>query len=427
MSVLHIEPFSGASGDMFLGALASLANAYDDLIDLPGRLHLPDGRIEVREVNKNGIVCRQVRVIDLGGGSDHSHEHGHARSHEHDHDSHGHGHSHDHTHDHGDEPHHHHHGANRHLSDIAELINGAHIEEGAKTIAREIFQLIGAAESRVHDIPIEKIHFHEISGVDSIIDIVGAAVLLHRLKVTRTYCDPICVGFGMVKTQHGLLPVPAPATAELLMGMPSFKGDEAGERLTPTGAAIIRWLNPDFNPPTLATRSVAYGPGEKNFAGANVLRISLVDTRDQENRFHVIETNIDDSSPEYLGGAFQSDLQKAGATDFSITPATMKKGRSGLTLSVLVQSDHLEAVSDFILENTSTIGVRTFPVARRILERRKVSIETEHGVVEAKEVTTPSGRPRLKIEHDDLWAFSRKAGLSAAEAAETLKSLYSRR
>lgn len=414
MSVLHIEPFSGASGDMFLGALASLANAHDDLIDLPGRLHLPDGRIEVREVNKNGIVCQQVRVIDLGEEPDHSH------SHEHDHDSHDHGHS----HDHGDKSHHHHHGANRHLSDIVELINDAHIEDGAKKIAREIFQLIGEAESRVHDIPIEKIHFHEISGVDSIIDIVGAAVLLDRLKVTKTYCDPICVGFGMVKTQHGLLPVPAPATAELLKGMPTFKGDEAGERLTPTGAAIIRWLNPDFTSPTLTTRSVAYGPGEKNFTGANVLRISLVNTPDQESQFHVIETNIDDSSPEYLGGAFQSDLLRAGATDFSITSATMKKGRSGLTLSVLVQSDHLEAVSDFILENTSTIGVRTYPVARRILERRIVSIETEHGVVEAKEVTTPSGRSRLKIEHDDLWAFSRKAGLSAAEAAETLKSLY---
>ncbi len=414
MSELYIEPFSGASGDMFLGALASLADAHDDLIDLPGRLHLPDGRVEVREVNKNGIVCRQVRVIDLAElpDRDQVHEHGHAHSHDH---------------DHGDEPHHHHHGTNRHLSDIVELINGAHIEEGAKRIARGIFQLIGEAESRVHDIPIEKIHFHEISGVDSIIDIVGTAVLLDRLEVSRTYCDPICIGSGMVKTQHGLLPVPAPATAELLMGMPTFKGDEAGERLTPTGAAIIRWLNPDFNPPTLTTRSVAYGPGEKNFVGTNVLRISLVDTPDQESPFHVIETNIDDSSPEYLGGAFQSDLLKVGATDFTITSATMKKGRSGLTLSVLVQSDHLEAVSDFILENTSTIGIRTYPVARRILERRKVSIETEHGAVEAKEVTTPSGRPRLKIEHDDLWAFSRKAGLSAAEAAETLKNLYSRR
>lgn len=422
MSVLYIEPFSGASGDMFLGALASLADAHDDLIDLPDRLHLPDGKIEIREVNKNGIVCQQVRVIDLGEQSGHSHRDEHGPTHSH---KHGHGHSHGHAHDHGDEAHHH--GANRHLSDIVELINGAHIEDGAKKIARGIFQLIGEAESRVHDIPIEKIHFHEISGVDSIIDIVGTAVLLDRLKVTNTYCDPICVGFGTVKTQHGLLPVPAPATAQLLTGMPTFKGDEKGERITPTGAAILRWLNPDFKQPTLVTGSVAYGPGEKDFTGANVLRISLVNTREKESQFHVIETNIDDSSPEYLGGSFQTDLLAAGATDFSITSTTMKKGRAGLTLSVLVESGRLEAVADFVLENTTTIGVRTYPVSRRILERRKVTIETEHGAVEAKEVTTPSGRTRLKIEHDDLWEFSRKAGVSPTEAAETLKRHYSSR
>jgi uncharacterized protein (TIGR00299 family) protein len=422
MSVLYIEPFSGASGDMFLGALASLADAHEDLIDLPDQLHLPDGKIEVRDVNKNGIACRQVRVIDLGEPSGHNQrdEQDQAHSHEHDHD-------HEHSHDHGEGHYHHHDGARRHLSDIIELINDARIEEGAKKIARGIFQLIGEAESQVHAIPIEKIHFHEISGVDSIIDIVGTAVLLDRLNVTKTYCDPICTGFGTVKTQHGLLPVPAPATAELLTGMPTFKGDEKGERLTPTGAAIVRWLDPDFNLPVLVTLSVAYGPGEKDFVGANVLRVSLVDEEIQEGRFFVIETNIDDSSPEYLGGAFQSELLAAGATDFSITSATMKKGRSGLTFSVLVDADRLETVSDFILENTTTIGVRTYPVARRILERRKVTIETEHGAVQAKEVTTPSGRPRLKIEHDDLWAFSRKAGLSAAEAAETLKRLYSSR
>ncbi|RKX33070.1 MAG: nickel pincer cofactor biosynthesis protein LarC [Verrucomicrobia bacterium] len=403
MSILHIEPFSGASGDMFLGALASLAGAHDDLINLPARLHLPDGRIEVREVNRNGIVCRQVRVIDLGEDPDRSHGHDHA-----------------HSHDHG----HHHHRVNRHLSDIVELIDGAHIEEGAKTIAREIFQLIGEAESRVHNIPIEKIHFHEISGVDSIIDIVGTAVLLDRLSVTRTYCDPICTGFGRVKTQHGLLPVPAPATAELLKGLVTFKGDEEGERLTPTGAAIIRWLNPDFNPPALVPRSVAYGPGEKVFIEANVLRVSLVDEQTVEDQFFVIETNIDDSSPEYLGSAFQSDLLATGAIDFSITSATMKKGRTGLTLSVLVERKQLEVVSNYILETTTTIGVRFYPVARRILERRKVTIDTGHGAVEAKEVTTPSGRRRLKIEHDDLWAYGRKAGLSPAEAATALQNRH---
>lgn len=424
MSSLYIEPFSGASGDMFLGALAALTDAHDDLVGLPAQLHLPDGKVEIKEVNKNGIVCRQVRVIDLGSpdAGQEAHEHGPGF-----HPVHEHGHGHTQGLSHVHVPGHHHHGENRHLSDILELIDQAHIEDGAKRIAREIFQLIGEAESNVHDIPIEKIHFHEISGVDSIIDIVGAAVLLDRLKVSKTWCDPICTGFGTVKTQHGLLPVPAPATAELLKDLPVFKGDEKGERITPTGAAIIRWLNPDFNPPALTTRTIAYGPGEKNFVGANVLRISLVDSPEEETLFHVVETNIDDSSPEYLGSAFQTDLLAAGATDFSLSPVTMKKGRSGVLLSVLVESGHLEAVSDFVLEHTTTIGVRTWPVSRRILERRKVIIETDHGPIEAKEVTTPSGRTRLKIEHDDLWTFSRKAGLSAAEAEETLKRLHAKK
>jgi len=404
MSTLYLEPFSGASGDMFLSALASLADAHEELLNLPGRLHLPDGKIEIREVEKNGIACRQVKVIDLGAASDYDHRHEHDHPHSHDH-----GHSHD-----------HHHGANRHLSDILSLIDGAHIEAGAKTVAKEIFQLIGEAESRVHDIPIEKIHFHEISGVDSIIDIVGAAVLLDRLKVTKTWCDPICVGHGKVKTQHGLLPVPAPATAELLTGLPTYKGDEAGERLTPTGAAIIRWLNPDFNPPALTIRRIAYGPGEKDFVEANVLRVSLVDDDAANDAMTVVKTNIDDSSPEYLGAAFQADLLAAGATDFTLTPATMKKGRSGLVLSVLVETDKAESVSDFILEHTTSIGVRTYPVQRRILTRQKVVIETEHGSVTAKQVTTPSGRTRVKIEYNDLLAYSRKAGLSLAEAASAL-------
>ena len=152
-----------------------------------------------------------------------------------------------------------------------------------------------------------------------------------------------------------------------------------------------------------------------------MLRVSLVEEAGNAEEMFVLETNIDDSSPEYLGEAFQSELLATGAADFSISPVTMKKGRSGILLSVLVDRAHLEAVSDFILENTTTIGVRSHPVSRRILERRPVTIDTDHGPIDAKEVTTPSGRTRLKVEHDALWAFSRKAGLSAAEASDTLR------
>lgn len=386
MNTLYVEPFSGIAGDMLLSALCGLDDAYEDIQNLPDQLHLPDGKIEINELEKNGIVCKHVQVIDLN--PDGTHPHSHDDDHSHDHD---HGHSHNHGH-------------GRHLSDILHLIDHGHITQGAKDIAKEVFQLIGEAESSVHDIPIETIHFHEISGVDSIIDIVGCAVLLDRLQIEKTYADPICTGFGMVKTQHGLLPVPAPATALLLEGLPSFKGDEEGERVTPTGAAILRYLKPDFSPPVLKVSKVAYGPGQKDFIGANAVRVSLVIPVDSgaKQSLCVIETNLDDCSPELLGEGFQDGLLKEGAVDFTFTPVTMKKGRPGLKLSALANEVKREAVCDYILENTTTIGVRYYSVERKELEREQVSLETKYGPIKAKRVITPSGKTRLKAEQDEL-------------------------
>lgn len=413
MKTLYVEPFSGLSGDMFLGALAGLTDSYDDLVDLPSKMHLPDGKIEITEVNKNGIVCQHVKVIDLNEGTD-------IHSHTHDKHHHSHGHSeHSHSHDHGG--HDHHHGAHRHLSDILHLIDHAHISDGAKTIAREIFQLIGQAEATIHDIPIEKIHFHEISGVDSLLDIVGCAVLLDKLQVFKTYSDPICTGHGMVKTQHGLLPIPAPATAELLKGLPVFKGDEEGERVTPTGAAILRFLKPDFSPPAMTPGKIAYGPGQKDFIGPNVLRLSLIETETTTNdELHVVETQLDDCPGELLGQHFQKGILNSGATDFTLSAVTMKKGRPGFLLSCLAPIDHLDDVCDFILEQTPAIGVRHFPISRKILSREKIILKGEHGEVSAKKVTTPSGKTRIKAEFEDLQKLSISTGLPIAQ----LKSEY---
>ena len=264
MSILYIEPFSGLSGDMFLGALCGLTDAYEEITSLPEALQLKDGKIEIKEVNKNGIVCKHVKVIDLS-----THEHSHDHNHDHDHH-----HGHEHEHHHKQEHHHHH--SHRHLSEINKLIEAGNISEGAKAIAKEVFLIIGRSEARIHNIPLEKIHFHEVSGVDSILDIVGSAVVLDKLKVSQTFSKPICVGSGMVKTQHGLLPVPAPATADILQGFPTYTGDEAGEKVTPTGAAILKYLNPSFEVPILTSQKIAYGPGTKDFVYPNVLRLSLV-------------------------------------------------------------------------------------------------------------------------------------------------------
>lgn len=410
MTTLYIEPFSGLSGDMLLSALCGLTDAYEEITSLPEKLHLTDGKVEVREVNKNGIVCKHVKIIDLSEDQAHDHHHHHHHSHDHDHD-------------------HHHHHAHRHLKDILNIIQKGHISEGAKQIARDIFTIIGRSEAKIHNIPLEKIHFHEVSGVDSILDIVGCAVLLDRLQVQKTFSDPVCTGYGMVKTQHGMLPVPAPATADILRGLPTYKGNEAGEKATPTGAAILRYLNPDFQPSVLQTEKIAYGPGEKDFQNPNVVRVSLVrpvEKSKRQNQMYVIETNIDDTSSEHLGADFQADLLQSGATDFFFTPVQMKKGRPGLQLSVLTQWGQLKQTSEFILENTSTIGLRYYPVSRDILDRQAYEVETPYGNIQVKEVTKPSGRKSRKIEYESLRKLSTQNDIPVPQLEQELYAILNK-
>ncbi|MEN8189448.1 MAG: LarC family nickel insertion protein [Thermodesulfobacteriota bacterium] len=232
---LYVEPFSGLSGDMFLGALAELADGYDDLFSLPQALNLPEAEIHVTPVSKCGIAAKHVKIIDNEKRSLH-----------------------------------------RHLSDILEIIEKGSISDTSKLIAKEIFSILAEAESRVHNIPMERIHFHELSAVDSIMDIVGNALLIDKLGISKTYSTSVCSGFGFVNTQHGKLPVPAPATMNILEGIPIYRGEEQGERVTPTGAAILKYLNPVFDIPTIRVMKTVYGAGEKDFKEPNVLRVSEI-------------------------------------------------------------------------------------------------------------------------------------------------------
>ncbi|MBU2996796.1 nickel pincer cofactor biosynthesis protein LarC [Cellulophaga baltica] len=419
MNSIYIEPFSGLSGNMFLSAFCELLGDFDILTDLPKKLHLPDGKIEVKLVDKNGINCKYVEVIDLNIGKeasehDHNHTHDHGHSHTHSHDD-GHSHAHSHSHDH-------HHGVHRHLSDIKKIIDRAHISDNAKKIAHEIFLLIGKAESKIHDMPLETIHFHEISGVDSIIDIVGSAVLIDKLKISKVYSSPICTGYGIVKTQHGMLPVPAPATAELLQGMPLYAGTEEGEKITPTGAAILRYLNPDFTNRGYMPLKTAYGPGKKDFVNANVVRISLLKVAVEKNKesYLQLEASIDDMSPEYLGTDFQDGLLASGALDFSITQQLMKKGRFAFLLSIILPLDNLENVSNYIFDNTSTIGVRYYPIDRIELPRVQKKTASALGEIQVKEVTTPTNKIKIKPEFDDVKRLSLETNTSPFQVINKL-------
>lgn len=364
--ILKIEAFSGASGDMFLGGLAGLLNAYDELAMLPKILNFAkEAEIIITDVKKNGIVCKHVKVNDL------VHEHHH-----------------------------------RHLTDIIKIINASDLTDSAKKIAIEIFQIIGKAEAEVHGIPIEKIHFHEVGAVDSIIDICGAAYLLDKLKIDETYLTTLVTGKGFVKTAHGLLPVPCPATKLITEGLPYILGDEEGEKLTPTGAAIIKYLNPKFEQIPMKDTATAYGVGKKEFKMPNLLRLSICESEDNsENEMFVIEANIDDANSEFIGSEFQEKLLEVGAVDFYITQIIMKKGRPGVLLSILCKENKINDISDFMFSFTSTIGLRYFKVGKKMLKREIKEVETEYGKFRIKITTMPDGTRKVKPESSDLLQY----------------------
>ncbi len=388
MSLLKVEAFSGLSGDMFLGALAELTNAYDELLLLPEKLGLDNVIVKFSEVEKAGIACRHIKILDKNKYKDHAHSH-----------SLSHGHSH-----------------HRHLKDIEKIIDGGELTENAKSIAKKIFFLLGTAEAKVHGVDINKIHFHEVGAIDSILDIVGTAFLLDKLDIEQAISTSICTGHGFVMMDHGRMPIPAPATKELLMGIPTYAGEEQGEMTTPTGAAILKFLNPSFSIPVLVEKKIGHGPGEKDFSHPNVLRLSLCEKAGaNEEEIFMVETNIDDMSSELLGIDFQDKLTMAGALDFYFTQIIMKKGRPGVLISVFVYAKRLQKVKNILLENTTTIGVRSYPVSRQTLERTSKSIQTSLGEVEVKEVNLPSGNKRTTLEYESCIKIAKQTNRPIVE------------
>lgn len=417
MNTLKIEPFSGLSGDMFLGALTHLADAYGELNLLPEKLGLKNVFVKITNVQKAGIACKHIKIIDNNVYDDpsserlnkHIHPEGHDRLHkvpEEQKNFQNFSISHKHTH-----KHHH-----RHLKDIYKLIDNAALSENTKNIAKDIFLLLGQAESKIHGVDINSIHFHEVGAVDSILDIVGSAYLIDKLKIIKSYSNEVCTGFGFAMTEHGKLPIPCPATKELLLGFPTFSGTEKGEMTTPTGAAILKYLNPVFELPSLTETKVGYGPGEKDFIHPNVLRLSLCKSSENElESIYIIETNIDDMSGEIIGHDFQKRLFEIGALDFYITQVLMKKGRPGFLITILAKPEVVDQISDFILENTTSIGLRFHPVKRKILNRKIRNIETSLGCVVVKEVILPSGKSRMVPEYESCLVLAKEKKLTVTQ------------
>jgi pyridinium-3,5-bisthiocarboxylic acid mononucleotide nickel chelatase len=401
MRIAYLECFAGIAGDMFLGALIDAGVPAEVLVDATSALEL-GASLKIETVDRSGISCTRVQVMegespaeethtahnhehDHAHMADHSHDHSHAADHSHEHE-HKHDHEHQHTHE-QEHTHEHKHVHGRSLSVIRELIQAAPLAEAVKSRAIRTFRLLGASEAKIHNVNVEAIHFHEVGAVDAIVDIVAACAGIEYLKVDAWYCSPLNVGGGMVECAHGTFPVPAPATADLLRGYPTYSAHVQKELVTPTGAALVRALDPVIGrQPAMRVEKIGYGAGSRNPKGfPNALRISIGESvaETKAETVTVLETALDDLSPQVLACVAESALAE-GALDVMLTPVIMKKGRPGTLLTVLCSEAKRPALERLILRETSTLGMRIRQDQRSCLERHHLAVQTPYGEIRVK-------------------------------------------
>jgi uncharacterized protein (TIGR00299 family) protein len=392
MRIAYLDCFSGISGDMFLAALIDAGVSPKIFEDTVAALNI-GATLEISKVNRSGITATKVDVI-VNGEKDPSRE-GRTRVS----DPHEHGHPHDHHHhDHHHEPHSHDHG--RSLTEIRELIRHSKISAHAKSTAISIFEKLGAAESKIHNVPIDKIHFHEVGAVDALVDIICAAVGAEALAVDEFISSPLNLGGGTVTCAHGTFPVPAPATVELLKGVPVHSSGIQAELVTPTGAAIVATLATRFSQfPEMKIEKTGYGAGTYVFPGlANVLRITIGDagkwgagvlaregsgSESSQDTITVLEANLDDLNPQVFGYVMDR-LLEAGALDVFATPIQMKKSRPGSLLTILAKPEDAAKLTEIVFAETTTLGVRRREEQRQILARKWTTVPTRFGDVRIK-------------------------------------------
>ena len=366
MKICYLDAFSGISGDMTVGALMDAgadARAVMQALESLGT----GAQFKIEKTRRGGIAASKFHVTG-----------GHAAGH-------------------------------RHLKSILELIDGAALPTAVKQSSSAVFQRLGEAEAKVHDIALEKVHFHEVGAVDSICDIVGACAALDLLGVDEVHSSAVNVGSGTVQTEHGLLPVPAPATAELLAGKPIYARGPSLELTTPTGAALAVTLAAEFGPlPPMRISAAGYGAGDRDFAEhANVLRALIGEASGaaEAASVAVLEANIDDSSPQVLGYAMER-LLAAGALDVTLESVLMKKNRAGTLMRVIARPEDRETLAQLMFSETSTLGLRIYAAERRVQARRLLEVETPHGKVRIKVAENGSFAP----EYEDCRKLARASG-----------------
>jgi uncharacterized protein (TIGR00299 family) protein len=388
MSKIYVEPFSGISGNMFMGALFDLGASFPKVKEELTKLNIGQYELIYEKVDKCGIRATHFDVKLTGEGtatfSDDHHEDRH-EEHHHDHD---HEHEHEHHHEHDHEHEHEHHHEHRNLADILGIINSSGLSETIKEKASLVFMELGKAEAKVHGKSLDEIHFHEVGAVDTIIDIVGSLLALEDLGIDKVYVGRMQTGRGFVHCAHGLMPIPAPATAELLKTLPNYQGEIDKELVTPTGAALMFALaKPTINrPENFNADAVGYGAGTWDLLIPNVLRVYLDKSENalaSETDLVVGECNLDDITGEVCGYTAEK-LMTQGALDAWYTPIYMKKCRPAYKLSVLCQKSMQEVLEKIIFTETSTLGMRYYPVERTVLTRHFYTVKLPMGEVQVK-------------------------------------------
>ncbi len=450
MRIAYIDCFAGIAGDMFVGALLDAGLDPQHLETELGKLGMTDEyRLRIRKVMRHSIAATKFDVLrpdndELIDGQpaaqhDHVHDHNHEHEHQHEHEhNHEHNHDHDHSHSHGHDHAHHHedvdshdhehshsHGPSRGLTDVTGIIEAANLSPRVTERAISIFRKLAEAEAAMHDKTPDTVHFHEVGAVDALVDIVGACIGLEALGVEKVYVSKIRVGTGQVRAAHGVLPVPAPGTLELLKGVPVEHTDLPFEMVTPTGAAIITTIAESFGPPPVfVPECVGYGAGGRDPQQiANFVRVEIGETVStpsrQRDRVVMLETNLDNMTPEIYGYVMDR-LFEAGARDVYLDPVIMKKNRPGIVLHVIADDATKDAVTDVLFRETTTIGVRMTYADRVILPRKAGTVDTPWGEVRTKTVEW-NGQARTTPEYDDCADIARSHDIPILEVYDAVR------
>ncbi len=454
MRIGYLECFAGISGDMLLGALLDAGVSPDLLHTTAAALNI-GAQLKIHSVDRSGIRSTKVDVLVNGQPAEtvhaHDHVHDHDHSHSHDHEHHGDhshtndhgGHSHSHSHSHSESSQHSHahehqhsHTHGRSWAQIRELLHHVSIPDDVRALSLKTFELLAHAEAKIHGIPVDEVHFHEVGAVDTITDIVCSAAGICSLRIDRWHASPVNVGGGFVECAHGTFPVPAPATADLLKGLPTYSAGPKKELVTPTGAALLRALDCTFgDAPAFAAQTIGYGAGGRNPERfPNVLRLSIgegTESPETSSTAHaatdtviVLECAVDDATPQVIAHAMELALEN-GALDAMAAPVAMKKGRLGTLLTVLVRPENAEAIEALLFRETTTLGIRRRREERVILDRAFVTVETPYGRIRIK-IGSLSGQPQnLMPEFEDCRRAAREHNVPLKRVVEAALASYS--